>query len=66
MIVYILILHYLLYRQHIRQKRHESLTLAIVSVLQAREARDARNAREAREAREAQEAREVIEDDKYN
>lgn len=55
MIVYILILHYLLYRQHIRQKRHESLTMAIVSVLQT-----------FHQTIKPREAKEVIEDDKYN
>lgn len=58
MIVYILILHYLLYRQHIRQKRHESLTMAIVSVLQT--------FHQTIKTQETREAKEVIEDDKYN
>lgn len=34
MIVYILILHYLIYAQHRRQQRHEALTLATVRALQ--------------------------------
>jgi hypothetical protein len=34
MIIYILILHYLIYRQHMRQRRHETLTLATVRALQ--------------------------------
>ena len=34
MLLYVAGLHYLLYRQHIRQQRHEALTLAAVKVLQ--------------------------------
>lgn len=32
--LYIFALHYLIYRQHRRQQRHEALTLATVKILQ--------------------------------
>lgn len=33
-LLYITVLHYLLYRQHVRQKRHETVTLAMAHLLQ--------------------------------
>lgn len=34
MLLYTIGLHYLLYRQHRRQQRHEALTLGVIKVLQ--------------------------------
>lgn len=34
MLLYVAGLHYLLYRQHLRQQRHEALTLGVIKVLQ--------------------------------
>lgn len=34
-LLYITVLHYLLYRQHVRQKRHETVTLAMAHLLQS-------------------------------
>jgi hypothetical protein len=34
-LLYITVLHYLLYRQHMRQKRHETVTLAMAHLLQS-------------------------------